>query len=812
MENIDSDPVGFCVEYAKSSRSSCRFCDKKIMQDTLRVGIETKSTNHDGIDTCWVHDKCFKKEQRKTSYVKSIKEFKGWDFLKWDEQVYLRELVDDDSCSPENVEKDEKLTKIRDQNIEIFKLVDRLKANVKAPIIKQSVADNGVSFEKGGHADILLYLLADGLLFGKPGPCPECGGSCVYYHSSGTFVCHGWISGFTRCTWRSEECKRYRWKLTSGVKEKSDFLESWSFPKDYPKEDYPKDAAAASGDGVSGTMDSDKRKESAADDNGPAKKKSKLEIVKAKQPVAGSEIMRIDPDYFNEVSGGSSSKKKRTASTEPRIVAESDKAYGWVVYNALLNTTDITTGVNKYYKMQVIQQGARSTKYTFWIHWGRTGTDTIGGKRAYTDLTRSDAIGQFKEKFHDMTGNDWDKRYAFEKRPGKYSLSELSDGNDTKDEEEEQKMKREAETAAKGVATSTDPNATALSENAMSQRLRELIALMFDKDMMYAQLKSMSVDVEKMPLGKISRKQIQAAYAILNALSEALQCTPVSRSRLVDCSNRFYTLVPHNFGDKPPVVIDTVEMVNEKNDLLGVLCDLETANALMDAVDNSTGQDDELRQCYESLHTRLTPLDPSSETYKMIEKYAYNTQDRSNIYSSFTIDDIFTVERDGELERYEPWSKNDNRVLLWHCSRLSNFVGILSTGLRIAPPEAPVTGYRFGKGLYFADMTAKCWPYCRASSSAPDAIMLLNEVALGTEFETDYDKYMERPQPGTNSTHAVGMTYPDPSEMVTLHNGTKVPLGKPLRLNKRTGCTHNEFIVYDVAQVTIKYLIKVSMK
>ena len=31
-------------------------------------------------------------------------------------------------------------------------------------------------------------------------------------------------------------------------------------------------------------------------------------------------------------------------------------------------------------------------------------------------------------------------------------------------------------------------------------------------------------------------------------------------------------------------------------------------------------------------------------------------------------------------------------------SRLTNYVGILSEGLRIAPPSAPVTGYMFGKG------------------------------------------------------------------------------------------------------------------
>ena len=30
-----------------------------------------------------------------------------------------------------------------------------------------------------------------------------------------------------------------------------------------------------------------------------------------------------------------------------------------------------------------------------------------------------------------------------------------------------------------------------------------------------------------------------------------------------------------------------------------------------------------------------------------------------------------------------------------------------SSGLRIAPPEAPVTGYMFSKGVYFADMFSK---------------------------------------------------------------------------------------------------------
>ncbi len=54
-----------------------------------------------------------------------------------------------------------------------------------------------------------------------------------------------------------------------------------------------------------------------------------------------------------------------------------------------------------------------------------------------------------------------------------------------------------------------------------------------------------------------------------------------------------------------------------------------------------------------------------------------------------------------------------------------------SQGLRIAPPEAPVTGYMFGKGIYFADMVSKSANYCHTSRSDSEGLLLLCEVALG---------------------------------------------------------------------------------
>ena len=70
-----------------------------------------------------------------------------------------------------------------------------------------------------------------------------------------------------------------------------------------------------------------------------------------------------------------------------------------------------------------------------------------------------------------------------------------------------------------------------------------------------------------------------------------------------------------------------------------------------------------------------------------------------------------------------------NNMLLWHGSRITNFVGILSQGLRIAPPEAPVSGYLFGKGIYLADIAEKSINYCRSAGS-PKALILLIEVPL----------------------------------------------------------------------------------
>jgi hypothetical protein len=120
---------------------------------------------------------------------------------------------------------------------------------------------------------------------------------------------------------------------------------------------------------------------------------------------------------------------------------------------------------------------------------------------------------------------------------------------------------------------------------------------------------------------------------------------------------------------------------------------------------------------YQKLKTNIVPVAPEEKEFKLVSKYLRQTHAPSHSQYSLELLDLFKIDREGEMTRYEKWAKLHNRMvhvrvvcvscvvmsgltnrsprwqLLWHGSRLTNWAGILSQGLRIAPPEAPSTGY-----------------------------------------------------------------------------------------------------------------------
>jgi len=89
--------------------------------------------------------------------------------------------------------------------------------------------------------------------------------------------------------------------------------------------------------------------------------------------------------------------------------------------------------------------------------------------------------------------------------------------------------------------------------------------------------------------------------------------------------------------------------------------------------------------------------------------------------------------------------------------------------------------------------------------------MLLGDVALGKEAELAHDTYMEKPQPGTHSTKALGRIEPSPKEQVEHKDGYIIPSGNIVNNgNSTVSCNEHQYIVYDVSQVHLRYMLHLN--
>lgn len=338
--------------------------------------------------------------------------------------------------------------------------------------------------------------------------------------------------------------------------------------------------------------------------------------------------------------------------------------------------------------------------------------------------------------------------------------------------------------------------------------LKELIKMLFNVETYRAAMMEFEINLSEMPLGKLSKSNIQQGFEALtqiqNLLGNADLQISVRESLIVDASNRFFTVIPSIH----PHVIRDEDDFKSKVKMLEALQDIEIASRL---VGFDVDSDDSLDEKYKKLCCDIAPLPHDSEDYRLIKKYLLTTHAPTHTEWSLELEEVFALERAGEFDRFKPHrDKLGNRMLLWHGSRLTNFVGILSQGLRIAPPEAPATGYMFGKGVYFADLVSKSAQYCFTDKKNPVGLMLLSEVALGQVHELRKAQYMDKPPRGKHSTKGLGKKVPAEAGFVKWRDEVVVPCGKPVDSKVKTSeLMYNEYIVYDTAQVKTQFLLKV---
>ncbi|KAM0878797.1 hypothetical protein ACQ4PT_034651 [Festuca glaucescens] len=426
------------------------------------------------------------------------------------------------------------------------------------------------------------------------------------------------------------------------------------------------------------------------------------------------------------------------------------------IYDATMNQTNVGDNNNKFYIIQALESDA-GRSFLVYNRWGRVGAR--GQQKLHGPFsTRDETIYEFEGKFEDKTNNAWSNRKNFKFYVKKYAWLEMDYGEVDKETTQIQK---------KGSI------ADQIKATKLETRTAQFISLICNISMMKQQMMEIGYNADKLPLGKLSKSTILKGYDVLKRISNVI--SRADRRQLEQLTGEFYTVIPHDFGFKKmrEYVIDTPKKLKAKVEMVEALGEIEIATKLLE--DGSSDEEDPLYARYNQLRCDFTPLEVHSEEYSM-------------------------------------YASAGNKMLLWHGSRLSNWAGIFSQGLRIAPPEAPVTGYMFGKGVYFADMFSKSANYCYASETSRSGVLLLCEVALGDMNELLTADYNANNLPkGKLSTKGVGQMAPNIAESKITDDGVVVPLGKPKEEpSKRGSLLYNEYIVYNIDQIRMRYVLHVS--
>ncbi|KAL8927904.1 MAG: hypothetical protein Q9172_001130 [Xanthocarpia lactea] len=495
-----------------------------------------------------------------------------------------------------------------------------------------------------------------------------------------------------------------------------------------------------------------------------------------------------------------------------------------IIFDASLNQTNIGGNNNKFYRLQLLYKASNHTYFTH-TRWGRVGD--FGQLKTMGPFDSLEpALKEFEKKFKDKSGHKWEDRGEPAKK-GKYTFIERSYEDD---DDEQPATKQEDELAEEEEQK---------IESKLPIQTQRLIELIFNQNHFNAVLEGIGYNADKLPLGKLSKTTLKKGFEHLQELAALIKHPKLAgekygvsqKEAIEDFSNKYYSTIPHEFGRNRPVPINDNDILRKETSMLDTLSDMEVANTIMKTTQDKKKDVEAVNMLdkrFQELNMdEMTPLDHKSDEYKGLANYLIKSSGSTHGIK-YRLEDIFRIQRAGEIDRFEnsefsKLHKSDKR-LLWHGSRTTNFGGILSQGLRIAPPEAPVNGYAFGKGVYLADISSKSAQYCTPGMSGGTGLLLLCEAELGKpmyEIPTGDSMAEEKAKKHKCiSTLGVGRTAPQGwTDAGSIHEnlgGVQIPdVSKGIGDNKAANANgylmYNEYICYNVAQLKLKYLFRVGM-
>lgn len=449
-----------------------------------------------------------------------------------------------------------------------------------------------------------------------------------------------------------------------------------------------------------------------------------------------------------------------------------------------LTKVDLKANANTFCIIHAIYSGTTS-RYGIYTRSGRTGQT---GRKSIKDCKdEDDCRKQFFAKFKLLTANVWSFRSKFEHRMGYSSVFSFGE--------------KQIDVP---VVIVKDKHEVIKRDDYIANLVNLFCSIGMSEPKIKAAMCDMDIDASKMPVGVVADRNIAMAKDILSQLGEE----SLTEDRIIRLSEKYYGFIPFISRGKAPPLIDSIDMIKSKLQILDDLENISITIQIISAGNTKKGTESEtIDKIYASMNHTITVLPITCNTYRYISNYFTRTHCGTHRFG-MKLEAIYCVHNAKKKEKFEKkYGSTGRKELLIHGSPLGNWRSILEHGLVIRPEKfgATITGKMYGNGIYWANSFSKSAQYCqgyynRGSKGKIKICLALAEVAVGMQTDS-----MHCDRKKGDCCWAKGAS---PSSYVK-DRDVYIPSG-PL-VGTRGNTLYDEKIIYDEDQYNFKYLVIATM-
>ena len=237
-----------------------------------------------------------------------------------------------------------------------------------------------------------------------------------------------------------------------------------------------------------------------------------------------------------------------------------------------------------------------------------------------TPFPKQDCIKEFKKIFRDKSGNEWEKKENFEKKPKKYQL-----------------LKTIYSVNPKKLLKPFDYKNESLPKRHIHKSIYKVMRNICDVKIFEAEIRNFGIDEELLPFSNLSKDHLLQAKENLLALldlieemtkqSENFQDSNLdevlkTKEKISSKTSRFFELIPFRKYRQQPIPsiqrkIEVESYLNIINDLL----DYEVSTKILLGATKNIENINPMDYCYKSLNIRMYTLKDSDIEYKVLKFY-----------------------------------------------------------------------------------------------------------------------------------------------------------------------------------------------